>query len=79
MIIKGQLILQIDRARKRRDPTTSVATPAIAGGLFAVDRKWFQKIGWWGTLMAPTIVAICGGFREDRYNGDNYNDNDRLR
>ena len=29
--------------------------------------------------MAPTIVAICGGFREDRYNGDNYNDNDRLR
>ena len=58
MIIKSQPILQIDRARKRRDPTTSVATPAIAGGLFAVDRKWFQKIGWWGTFIAPKRMQV---------------------
>ena len=39
-------IIQVDRARKQRDPTSAAATPAIAGGLFAVDRRWFAQIGW---------------------------------
>ncbi len=34
-----------DRARRTRDPTYSFKTPAIAGGLFAIDRKWFSHLG----------------------------------
>ena len=28
-----------------RDPTSTFKTPAIAGGLFAIDRKWFLELG----------------------------------
>ena len=38
-----------DRLRKLRDPTSAVKTPAIAGGLFAVDRLWFAELGWYDT------------------------------
>ena len=34
-----------DRRRKLRDPTFPVPTPAIAGGLFAINREWFLKLG----------------------------------
>ena len=36
-----------DRARKLRDPTFPAPSPAIAGGLFAVDREWFAELGWY--------------------------------
>ena len=28
-----------------RDPTSTFKTPAIAGGLFAIDREWFLELG----------------------------------
>ena len=34
-----------DRARRLRDPTLPVPTPAIAGGLFAINREWFIELG----------------------------------
>ena len=34
-----------DRARRLRDATVSVPTPAIAGGLFAINREWFIELG----------------------------------
>ena len=34
-----------DRMRRTRDPTSSFKTPAIAGGLFAIDREWFLHLG----------------------------------
>jgi len=33
-----------DIARRLRDPTRSFPTPAIAGGLFAIDRAWFLEL-----------------------------------
>ena len=34
-----------DRARRMRHPREPFKTPAIAGGLFAIDREWFGEIG----------------------------------
>ena len=34
-----------DRALRLRDPTSTFTTPAIAGGLFAIDRNWFLELG----------------------------------
>ena len=34
-----------DRARRMRRPKEPFKTPAIAGGLFAIDREWFKEIG----------------------------------
>ena len=34
-----------DRARRLRDATVPVPTPAIAGGLFAINREWFTELG----------------------------------
>ena len=34
-----------DIARRLRDPTSTFSTPAIAGGLFAIDKNWFLELG----------------------------------
>ena len=34
-----------DIARRLRDPTSTFSTPAIAGGLFAMDKNWFLELG----------------------------------
>lgn len=31
--------------RRRHDNTAPIPTPAIAGGLFSIDRKYFEEIG----------------------------------
>ena len=47
-----------DRARRLRDPTTSYKTPAMAGGLFAINREWFLELGAYDTQMDVSGTLI---------------------
>ena len=50
-----------DRARRLRDPTYSFKTPAIAGGLFAIGRKWFLELGAYDEGMEVSWQAAATG------------------
>lgn len=47
-----------DRARRLRDPTSTFKTPAIAGGLFAINRNWFLELGTYDMGMRVPGVYI---------------------
>ena len=45
-----------DRAMRLRDPTSTFKTPAIAGGLFAINREWFLELGTYDMGTAFTLI-----------------------
>ena len=62
-----------DRAKRLRDPTVPVPTPAIAGGLFAIKREWLLELGvydekmeiWGGENIEISLrMWLCGGEME---------------
>ena len=53
-----------DRAMRLRDPTSTFKTPAIAGGLFAIDREWFLELG---TYDMGTAFRVTSNFENMIY------------
>jgi len=58
--------------RNRASPIAPIPTPAIAGGLFAVEKDWFEHIGkydeqmdiWGAENVGKLRCCMCGGGRE---------------
>ncbi|EDW63960.1 polypeptide N-acetylgalactosaminyltransferase 2 [Drosophila novamexicana] len=73
LIFKWEYLSPTERAARHNDPTTAIRTPMIAGGLFVIDKAYFNKLGkydmkmdvWGGENLEISFrVWQCGGSLE---------------
>ncbi|XP_037959644.1 polypeptide N-acetylgalactosaminyltransferase 2 [Teleopsis dalmanni] len=73
LIFKWEYLSPNERATRQNDPTTAIRTPMIAGGLFVIDKAYFNKLGkydmkmdvWGGENLEISFrVWQCGGSLE---------------
>ncbi|KAK0165728.1 hypothetical protein PV328_004227 [Microctonus aethiopoides] len=51
LVFKWEYLSQVERQSRQKDPTQAIRTPMIAGGLFVIDRGYFEKLGKYDTQM----------------------------
>lgn len=63
-VFKWEYLSPQERAARHKDPTTAISTPMIAGGLFVINKKYFEKLGKydmkmdvWGKVSIEISVA----------------------
>lgn len=64
-MFKWEYLSSHERAERQKDPTTAIRTPMIAGGLFVINKIYFEKLGKydmqmdvWGTFEIKLSVLI---------------------
>ena len=51
LVFKWEYISKEERALRKNDHTAPIKSPMIAGGLFMIDKAYFNKIGKYDMLM----------------------------
>lgn len=51
LVFKWEYLSDRERKERRVDPTQVIKTPMIAGGLFMIDKNYFDKIGKYDSMM----------------------------
>ena len=64
LVFKWEYISKEERSLRRNDPTQPIKTPMIAGGLFMIDKSYFDRIGKYDMLM-----DIWGGENLGKHKG----------
>uniref|UniRef100_T1GDE0 Polypeptide N-acetylgalactosaminyltransferase n=1 Tax=Megaselia scalaris TaxID=36166 RepID=T1GDE0_MEGSC len=73
LVFKWEYLSPTDRSRRQLDPTQAIQTPMIAGGLFVINKGYFNKLGkydmkmdvWGGENLEISFrVWQCGGSLE---------------
>uniref|UniRef100_A0A182W8H1 Polypeptide N-acetylgalactosaminyltransferase n=1 Tax=Anopheles minimus TaxID=112268 RepID=A0A182W8H1_9DIPT len=51
LVFKWEYLSNAERKVRQRDPTAPIRTPMIAGGLFVIDKAYFERLGTYDTQM----------------------------
>ena len=51
LVFKWEYLPPLERKSRQKDPTQPIKTPMIAGGLFMIDKDYFERIGKYDMLM----------------------------
>lgn len=51
LVFKWEYLSQTERQARQKDPTQAIRTPMIAGGLFVINKAYFEKLGKYDTQM----------------------------
>lgn len=66
LVFKWEYLSQTERQARQKDPTQAIRTPMIAGGLFVINKAYFEKLGkydtqmdvWGGENLGKTIYSF---------------------